>query len=70
MCPITMSIDYGVAESDDHARSVAKWLGYHRVVSGQLHNAQTLANRSLTHVQTTEYVLGFDAPDGSGRHRK
>ena len=33
---------------------------HHRVVSGQLHDAQTPANRPLTHVQTTKYVLGFE----------
>ena len=37
---------------------------HYRVVSGQLHDAQTPVNRPLTHVQTTKYVLGFDAPDG------
>ena len=46
---LDMSIDYCVTESDYHARSVAKWLGYHRVVTGRPHHAQTQAKRPLTH---------------------
>ena len=46
---LDMSIDYCVTESDYHARSVAKWLGYHRVVTGRPHQAQTQTNRPLKH---------------------
>ena len=38
---------------------------HHRVVSGQLHNAQTQTNRPLTHAHTTRCVLELDALDGS-----
>ena len=46
-------------------RSVNEQPSHHRVVSGQLHNAQTPANRPLTHVNTARCVLELDAPDGS-----
>ena len=41
----------------ERVRSVNEQLSHHRVVSGQLHNAQTPANRPRTHVHTTRCVL-------------
>ena len=55
-----VSIDYRVTEADDHTRSVNERSAHHRVVSGQLHNAQTQANRPLTHAHTTRCVLELD----------
>ena len=54
----------------ERVRSVNEQLSHHRVVSGQLHNAQTPANRPRTHVHTTRCVLELDAPDGSAGHRE
>ena len=51
-------------------RSVNERSSYHRVVSGQPHNAQTQANRPLTHVNTARCVLELDAPDGSAGRRE
>ena len=57
----------------ERVSSVNDRSSHHRVVSGQLHNAQTPVNRPLTHVQTTKYVLRFDAPqtaqEGTGSNR-
>ena len=55
-----VSIDYRVTVADDHTRSVNERSSHHRVVSGQLHNAQTQANRPLTHAHTTRCVLELD----------
>ena len=66
----TESSGYRGTGPSERVGSVNGQSSHHRVVSGQLHDAQTPANRPLTHVQTTKYVLGFDAPDGSGRHRE
>ena len=43
--------------------SVNERSSHHRVVSGQLHDAQTPASRPFPHVQTSRGVLGLDAPD-------
>ena len=45
-------------------RSVNERSSHHRVVSGQLHNAQTPANRPLPHVNTTRCVLELGRPNG------
>ena len=70
VCARLVSIDYRVTEADDHTRLVIERSPHHRVVSGQLHNAQTQANRPLPHVHTTRCVLELDAPDGSAGHRE
>ena len=62
-----VSIDYRVTVADDHTRSVNERLSHHRVVSGQLHNAQTQVNRPLTHAHTTRCVLKLHAPDRLSR---
>ena len=54
----------------ERVRSVNERSSHHRGVSGQLHNAQTPANRPLPHVNTTRCVLELDAPDGSAGHRE
>ena len=66
----TGSNGYRGTGPSERVGSVNDRSSHHRVVSGQLHDAHTPANRLLTHVQTTKYVLGFDAPDGSGRQRE
>ena len=55
---------------NDHTRLVIERSPHHRVVSGQLHNAQTQANRPLPHVHITRCVLELDAQDGSAGHRE
>ena len=60
---------YRGTEPGERFRSVNERPSHHRVVSGQLHNAQTPANRPLPHVHTTRCVLELDAPDGSAGRR-
>ena len=62
--------DIMVMGPGERFRSVNERPAHHRVVSGQLHNAQTPANRPLTHVNTARCVLELDAPDGSAGRRE
>ena len=55
----TESNGYRGTGPGERVSSVNDQSSHHRVVSGQLHNAQTLANRSLTHVWATKYVSNF-----------
>ena len=48
--------DYRVWGLVSGVGSLNEQSSHHRVVSGQPHDAQTMANRSLTHVQTAKYV--------------
>ena len=66
----TGSNGYRGTGPSERVGSVNDRSSHHRVVSGQLHNAQTLANRSLSHVQTIKYVLDLThqmtAQEGTG----
>jgi hypothetical protein len=61
----TKSNGYRDMGPGERVRSVNEQPSNHRVVSGQPHNAQTPANRPLTHVHTTRCVLELDAPEGA-----
>ena len=52
----TKSSGYRGTGPSERVGSVNGQSAHHRVVSGQLHDAQTPANRPLTHVQTAKYV--------------
>ena len=61
----TESNGYRGTGPGERVRSVNERSSHHRVVSGQLHNAQKPVKRPLPHVNTTRCVLKLDAPDGS-----
>jgi hypothetical protein len=61
----TESNGYRGTGPGERVRSVNERSSHHRVVSGQLHNAQKPVKRPLPHVNTTRCVLELDAPDGS-----
>jgi hypothetical protein len=56
-CRGTESNGYRGMGPCERVGSVNERSSHRRVVSGQLHNAQTQANRPLTHAHTTRYVF-------------